>query len=171
MAIANPVSQQAILRAVADETPANEKRKGLKEWTWAKHQQTALYRDTINTGIRMEQWKAEGSHIQVRLYSSSIACAILMTEKSAFVEQYVPGRSKIFQPGLALGGEYPIIEYEIGLIDGRGTIENEVMEESFNIVWDSYTVAWEDYCQWDPEKEFERNLANLLPRSTQLAEI
>jgi hypothetical protein len=162
MAIANPTSQQAILRAVADETPANEMRKGLEEWTWAKHQRTALYKDTINTGMRMEQWKAKGSQIQVRLYSSSIACAMLMTDKSAFVEQYVPGRSKIFQPGLALGGEYPIIEYEIEPINGRSTIEKEVIEESFDIVWDSYTVAWEDYSQRDLEEEFKRNLTNLL---------
>jgi len=103
-----------------------------------------------------------GSQIEVRLYSSSIACALLLSDNSAFIEQYMYGRSKIFQPGLALGGEYPVIEYEEAGPDGGDTIEKEILEDTFDIVWDSYSIAWEEYVTRNPAKEFEKNLSRLL---------
>lgn len=160
--IVNPVSQQAILRAVADESPPKDIRNSLQEWNWTKHQETSLYRDTMRTIHLVQQWMKEGSQIEVRLYSSSIACALLLSDNSAFIEQYVYGRSKIFQPGLALGGEYPVVEYEKAGPDGGDTIEKEILEDTFDIVWDSYSIAQEDYVKRNPAKEFEKNLSRLL---------
>ena len=162
IAIVNPTSQQAILRAVADESPAGEIRSFLQGWSWTKHQETSLYRDAMRTAYLVEQWKAEGSQIDLRLYSSSISCALLLVNSSAFIEQYMYGRSKIFQIGLALGGEYPVIEYEKAGRDGRDTIEEEVIEATFDIVWDSYSIRWEDYSKRDLSSELESNLSRLL---------
>ena len=84
--------------------------------------------------------------------------ALLLVNSSAFIEQYMYGRSKIFQTGLALGGEYPVVEYERAGPDGRETIENELLEATFDIVWDSYSITWEEYNSRELTKEFNRNL-------------
>jgi len=42
LAIVNPVSQQAILRAVADQRAPDEVRAELQQWTWTKHKETQL---------------------------------------------------------------------------------------------------------------------------------
>ncbi len=162
LALVNPVSQQAILRAIADEWPPSELRNQLRRWSWTKHESTSLYRDTIRTIDVAQQWMKEGSQIAVRLYSSSIACSLLLAGDSAFIEQYVYGRSKIFQHGLALGGEYPVIEYEGSGPDGRDTIEKEVIEGTFDIVWGSYSISCDEYFKRDPSSELESNLSRLL---------
>jgi len=166
IAIVNPTSQQAILRAVADESPAQGVRACLQGWNWTKHQEASLYRDVMRTGLQVERWRAEGSQIDLRLYSSSIACSVLLLDKTAFIEQYMYGRSKIFQPGLALGGEYPVIEFEGAEPDGRETIEREIIEQTFDIVWGSYSIKWEEYIDRDRSMEFHRNLVRLLEELT-----
>jgi hypothetical protein len=97
----------------------------------------------------------------VRAYSSSVACMILQTDSHAFIEQYMYGRSKAFQPGFNLGGEYPVIEYEVSKIDGAEVVEHEVIAATFEMIWKFYSISWEDYVTCDEEKEFELNLARL----------
>lgn len=161
VALVNPVSQQAILRAVADELPAKDIREHLQHWDWTKHIETSLYRDTMRTIQVLQQWIKSGSNIEIRLYSSAVACALLLTESSSFIEQYVYGRSKAFQPGLVLGGEYPVLEFEREQADGRDMTEQEVIENTFDIVWNCYSIVWDEYARRDPMREFEKNLLRL----------
>ena len=162
VAIINPISQQAILRAVADSSPPDEVGEHLRKWNWMLHQQTDLYRDTRTVANTLFTWSQQrGCDVQVRMYSSSVACMILQTDKQAFVEQYMYGRSKAFQPGFVLGGDYPVIEYDVSDVDQGEMIEHQVIAATFGMIWKFYSIAWEDYVASNEQEEFEANLARL----------
>ena len=83
------------------------------------------------------------------------------------MEQYLYGRSKEFHEGKVLGGEYPCFEYSFG--DGyvhnkfetaEGT-EKEILQSTFNVIWDSYSISLDEYQLTDEKAVFGRNLANL----------
>jgi hypothetical protein len=160
-AIINPVSQQAIIRAVAESCPPEQVGQELRQWDWARHQQSNLYRDTLRTANILSTWSAQGCKISVQVYSSSVACAILRTDCQAFVEQYMYGRSKDFEPGYNLGGEYPVIEYELSKTKTGETVEQEVVEASFEMIWRFFSVSWKNFLNCDYEGLFEQNVARL----------
>jgi len=161
-AVINPVSQQAILRAVADGSPPEQVGDQLNNWNWALHQQSDLYADARATASTLYSWsKQKNCSINVRVYSSSVACMILQTDRHAFLEQYMYGRSKEFQPGFNLGGEYPVIEYDVSKIDSGERVEHQVITATFEMIWNFYSVPWEEYLKRDEKVEFELNLARL----------
>jgi hypothetical protein len=161
-AIINPVSQQAILRAVADETPPEEVPDRLLHWNWAFHQQSALYKNSRSTAHTLSSWKKQrGCEVSVKVYSSSISCMILQTDKQAFVEHYMYGRSKAFSPGVNLGGEYPVIEYDLTDAGEKDIAEHQIISSTFEAIWKFYSIDWEDYVTCDEENEFDLNLARL----------
>ena len=162
LAVVNPVSQQAILRAVADQRAPDQVRAELEKWTWSKHKETHLYGDVHRTINYIREWAPRGHTLELHLYSSSVACALLLTEDAAFVEQYVYGRSEAAAKAQVLGGEYPVFEYLYGKqIAGAGTIEGELLTSTFNMVWDCFSVSDDQYLQRDEIEEFEKNLARL----------
>lgn len=162
-ALINPVSQQAILRAVADWSPPDKVGDQLRNWNWGLHQQSDLYGDARNTASTLYSWSTQKQcSIKVRLYSSSVACAILQTDRYAFIEQYMYGRSKEFQPGFNLGGEYPVLEYDVSKSDGGEMIEHQVISATFEMIWKYYSIPWESYLNRDEKSEFARNLERLL---------
>lgn len=161
-AIVNPVSQQAILRAVADDSPPEKVGEKLRDWDWIRHRETALYRDARRTAQTLYTWKDQlGCDVELKLYSSSVACMILQTDRQAFVEQYMYGRSKSFQPGFPLGGEYPVIEYDTWGMGGSKMAEHQVVAATFEMIWKSYSVSWNEYANRNEETEFELNLQRL----------
>jgi hypothetical protein len=163
VAIINPVSQQAILRAVADGSPPEQVGDQLRLWNWSLHQQSDLYTDARTTASTLYSWSQQREcAIQVRAYSSSVACMILQTDRHAFIEQYMYGRSKAFQPGFNLGGEYPVIEYDVSKTDAGEMVEHQVIAATFEMIWNFYSVPWDEYVLRDEKQEFELNLGRLL---------
>jgi hypothetical protein len=162
-ALINPVSQQAILRAVAEGCHPEEVGEQLRNWNWALHQQSNLYTDARNTAHTLVTWNEQrGCQISVRLYSSAVACMLLKTDSHVFIEQYMYGRSKAFQPGFNLGGEYPVIEYELSETnDGAEMVEHQIISATFEMIWKFYSTSWEAYLKLNHHKEFEANLAQL----------
>ena len=86
---------------------------------------------------------------------------ILQTDSHVFIEQYMYGRSKAFEPGYDLGGEYAVIEYDVSKKDDADVVEHEVIAATFEMIWKFYSISWDDYLTCDEETEFEINLARL----------
>jgi len=104
------------------------------------------------------------------MYSSSVACALLLTSDGAFIEQYVYGRSEERTRAEVLGGEYPVFEYRYGeKADGVGAIERELLTSTFVMVWECFSIADDQYLARDEVREFEKNLT-LLRDELDLAE-
>jgi hypothetical protein len=169
----NPVSQQAIFRAVADDRPISSIRNALCDWDWEKHRRSRLFRDITQITERVKTLVDAGYRVELRLYSSAVACALMLTPESAFVEQYIYGRTKKLQEQDVLIGEYPVIEYKLLGPDKNvnsekdDEVEKEIILSTFQIVWDCYSIPYEDYiARGDHEskehaEEFKRNLAVL----------
>lgn len=160
-ALVNPVSQQAILRAVADNRATRKIRETLCNWTWEMHRRSRLYtgvHDSINTIV---DWKKTGYSVELRLYSSSVACALLLTSDSAFIEQYIYGRSKKLQERQLIAREYPLIEYGISELETEDKTEQEIISCTFKIVWDHYSISYDEYESRKEEEEFDKNLDRL----------
>jgi len=158
LAVVNPVSQQAILRAVGDDRPVGDIRTALCSWDWKRHTNSRLYQDITQTRSRVSDWRDRGHRFEGRLYSSSISCALLITPKAMFVEQYIYGRTKQRQNLYQLVGEYPVIEYGSSTKD---MTEREIISSNFQIVWDCYSISFDDFEARDQEVEFAKNLAIL----------
>lgn len=157
-ALVNPVSKEAILRAVADKSPKDDFRDKLFSWSWNEHRASTLYTDvheTINaltTGIR------QACSFELRLYSCSIPCSLLITPDSAIVEQYLYGRSKKFRRGLVLGGEYPVFEYQMRGDEAEEKTEQEIINSTFEVIWKSFSISIEDYNRRNEMDEFNKNI-------------
>jgi hypothetical protein len=167
LAILNPVSQQAILRVVAETSPADAIGDTLRSWNWSLHKSSKLYQDVHHTITQITAWQARNHSFALRLYSSSIACALLLTPTSSFVEQYAYGRSRKFVQGLVLGGEYPVFEYEMDggsevRVEAEERIEQEILTSTFNVIWRFYSIPAEIYDENKEPAEFEENLRRLL---------
>jgi len=161
-ALVNPVCQQAILRALADSTAPARVREELERWTWERHRNTRLYLDVHQTIRDIQDWQAAGCLVELRLYSSSIACALLLTGNTSFTEQYLYGRSKAFAEGLVLGGEYPVFEYVEGQgASGNESVGAEILNATFEIVWNCYSIDLDEFSQRNEEDEFNKNLARI----------
>ncbi|MGR3302186.1 MAG: hypothetical protein ACUZ8I_06750 [Candidatus Scalindua sp.] len=146
-AVLNPVSQQAILRAIADSSPSGGIRDAMCKWTWGKHQESQLYTDVRNTYNEIAFRQSNGFAIELNFYTCAISCFLLLTPTSSFIEQYLYGRSIQFYDGLVLGGEYPVLEYDTHENIGEDRIEQEVLSSTFNVIWDSYSISHKDYIE------------------------
>ena len=161
-ALINPISQQAILRAVADSSAADKIKETLVSWSWEKHKATKLYTDIEQTIRDINFWKESGCSFELRLYSCAISCALLITPNSVFIEQYVYGRSEEFKAGMVLGGEYPTIQFDFSSTDSDTMIEKEILNSTFNVIWDSYSIDYENFSTQKQEVIFNKNLQLLL---------
>jgi hypothetical protein len=161
-AISNPISQQAILRAVADSSPAEGIGEALLNWNWEKHKNSRIFQDVHRTIRDIEEWACKGWSFELRLYCCSISCALLLTSNAAFVEQYLYGRSRRFEEGLVLGGEYPVTEYEMIETESvEEKIEQEILLSHFKVIWDCFSISLNDYKKRNQKEAFQENLAQL----------
>lgn len=160
LALVNPVSQQAILRAVADDRTIRDIKDALCKWDWTKHRGSRLYQDLQRSIYRVADWQERGYLFDLRLYSSSVACALLLTPDSMFIEQYVYGRTKKLQEKYLLRGEYPVIEYALTSKDEDKT-EHEIISSNFQIIWDCYSIPYQEYLQRSQVDDFTTNLNTL----------
>jgi hypothetical protein len=160
----NPVSQQAILRAIADSTSPRHIGDTLREWNWQRHRECNLYLQTKDTARTLLHWRDDkGCQIEVRAYSSAVASSVLQTDSRQFSEPYWYGRSRAFHTGVDLGGECAVIEHDTSK-DGRvndAVVEHEIIDTTFDIVWKFFSVPWEEYAKRNMAQEFEVNLALL----------
>jgi hypothetical protein len=165
-ALATPVCEQAILRAIADSCPGGGLREALWTWSWERHINTRLYLDIHQSMIEIEHWRREERRcFELRLYFGSISCALLLTPNSAFVEQYLYGRSKTFELGRVLGGEYPVFEYMVP-DTGSESREWEILSSTFDAIWNAYSISYEEYKNRNEKDIFERNLETLRSETT-----
>lgn len=156
MLIANPVSQQAILRAVSDSTDITEIGNYLKSWNWEKHRRSQLYTNVHDTIEQINILINNGNSIKLRLYNTAISCSLIIAEKSIFIEQYSYGRSIAFGGGRVLGGEYPVFEFAR---EEKPSIEEEVIISHFDVIWNNFSIPYDIYLsKTDEENEFKRNL-------------
>lgn len=160
-ALLNPVSQQAILRAIADECRAEEIGETLRSYNWRTHQHSKLYTRIRETTAAINRWKEEGHRVELRFYSCSTTCALLLTSESAFVGHYLYGRSRKLQVENRLQSEYPMLEFARTPPDSPQEYQLEIMHSTFNVVWDHYSISYEDYKLLNKEETFEKNLKRL----------
>jgi hypothetical protein len=161
-AILNPVSQQAILRAIAESSPADVIGDTLRSWSWTRHINSKLYQGAHYTMRSIELWQTKGCAFELHLYSSAVTAALLLTPDADFVEQYFYGRTRRFQQGLALGGEYPVFEYDVDEASDEERTEREILTSTFKVIWNFYSISLDAYEQRNEEEEFKKNLARLL---------
>jgi hypothetical protein len=157
MLLLNPICEQAVLRAVADSHPPAEIAAALQSWTWEKHVQTRLYQD-IHQTLRDLQ---ECPSFDIRLFNGSLSFALFLVPEHAFVEQYMYGRSRVYEEGRVLGGEYPAFEFgcESDTHHPSRTPEREMLDASFEVMWSSFSIRLFDLPSGDAEKDsFELSL-------------
>jgi hypothetical protein len=95
--IINPISPQAIIRAIADSCSPDQIGETLKIWDWNTHKDSKLYthvEDTVRCIGRLKERKAK---IDLKLTNASLSSSLFITPRSAFVEQYIFGRSARYQ--------------------------------------------------------------------------
>lgn len=160
-ALVNPVSQQAIFRAVADGHTTEEIRGVLENYSWESHSQSKLYKDVDYAIQNILYWKDKGHSFDLHLYSCSVSCGLLLTQEAAFVGQYIYGRSKKLQQDNVLRSEYPLIEYQILESGNKAQIEQEILDCTFKIIWDYYSVPYDSFKNCKKEEEFNKNLIRL----------
>jgi hypothetical protein len=180
-ALVNPVSQQAIMRAIADEVPPDEIPAALEGWSWDRHRDSSLYNDVresmrhidhfnhehrngqVHTGPKDGSESTSGQdRIMLRLYSSAIARAMTRTSDAVFVE-YLYGRGREFKSGTPLGREVPIVEYRLRTEERENQQRNpqDILLATFDVIWDSYSIDAATYSLRNEESEFEKNLERL----------
>lgn len=166
-ALVNPVSQQAIMRAIADEVPSGEIPAELGRWSWDRHRDSSLYNDVHESMRHIDQFNRQHRNgedrISLRFYSSAIARAMTRTSDAIFVEEYLYGRGMQFKSGTPLGREIPIIEYRLHAEDGQNPPRNpqNILIATFDVIWDSYSIDAATYSLRKEELEFQKNLERL----------
>ncbi|MBF0475381.1 MAG: hypothetical protein HQK59_06005 [Deltaproteobacteria bacterium] len=159
--IMNPVSEQAILRAVADSCPAADIGNLLTRWDWAHHSASRLYSDAIRVLEIFQLLKDKGHNVELRLATATINAALMLTPTNAFIEQYLYGRSQKFFQGFLLGGEYPVIEFEANPKSIDDTVEVQILKSTFDVMWNSYSIPVATFIDMDNETEFKASLSTL----------
>lgn len=152
--VINPVSQQAIMRAAAENSVNEDLNEVIKHWNWDKHCHSKLYRDVKQSMEDIGRFIKTGKYpFELRVSSGTISCSLFMTPKSAFVEQYFYGRSQENQENY-LRGEYLVIEYDME----KNGVEQQILKSSFNVTWDSYSFSLDEYKKIDEQSLFIKNL-------------
>jgi hypothetical protein len=93
-ALLNPVSQQAIFRAIADASVTDKVRTIIANYDWAHHKHSRLYQRVHYSIGEIQNWKEEGLAIDLRLFSCSSGSALLLTSNSSYAGKYGYVRSK-----------------------------------------------------------------------------
>jgi hypothetical protein len=155
MIIADPVSNQAILRAVADKSPHEEVKQALINWCWTDHKNSELYAH-VQDAIRIaNSLQSEGLEFKLRLTSAPLSAAFLIVRGSVFVEQYLYGRSRSLESAARLGGEHPVFEYACS--DGdpgvEPTVEERILTSGFNVMWKSFSIDCAEYLRSNKQRE------------------
>lgn len=165
--IINPVSQQAILRAVAESAPHPEIGRLLAEWTWEKHKSCHLYNDAWQV-IETLKKRRRLHEIELHLTPAPLTSFLLLTPDNTFIETYVYGRSTKLEKDRVLGAEYPALEFEraSGKLDN---VELEVLQSAFNVMWEHFSIPVDKYERDNEETNFERNLEIVRAYSTTAA--
>jgi hypothetical protein len=153
----DPVSSEAILRAITDLPRRASLRDKLISWDWNQHKRTDLYQDLKNTTRKFTELMEGGCKVEVRLSPAAISSAVLLTHSSAFVEQYLYGHSN--DDAVVLGGEYPVFEYRL---DDKAGVEQRVVRSCFDSVWDSYSMSLEEFRKRNWQEHFEAHHQQLL---------
>jgi len=164
-ALINPVSQQAILRAIADSAPAVNIKKTLEVWDWEMHRSSRLYIDLDQTVRDIMQWASEGCSFELHLYSCATSFSLFMPSNGPFfIEYYVYGRSRKFEQGRVLGGEFPAFEFDPSVRSNKDDdyIEREVIQSAFDVVWNSYSIPIDENYKEKEKERFDRNIETLL---------
>lgn len=162
LAILNPISQQAIFRSIADIAVTDKRiRKSIAEYDWEIHRKSRLYRRVYDTIREIQNWTDEGLAVELRLYSSSAGSALLLTPNAAFAGKYVYGRSKRLEGQAELQSEYPMFEFDAASCETNIKTELEILECTFRVIWNYYSVAVDDFLKNDDEAEFNKNLKSL----------
>ncbi|HEU4560723.1 MAG TPA: hypothetical protein VFS20_22915 [Longimicrobium sp.] len=159
--IINPVSEAAIVRAITESGEPARVRDALNNWDWTRHRRSPLYHDATNTLETVLRLRQRGHSIELRLTPVAPTCAILQTPDAAFVEQYLPGRSRRFERGGVLGGEYPVFEFAAPLAGEEKTMEEDLLDGTFDLLWDHLSLSVDDYHAIDDERQFATNLKML----------
>lgn len=159
-ALLNPISQQAIFRAVADECRTNEIGEALTKYDWRTHRNSRLYFRLRNTINLINKWSND-HRIELHLYSCATSCALLLTSESAFVGHYLYGRSKKLQKENKLHSEYPMLEFARSQSESGTDHQLDILRSTFQIVWDHYSIPYEKYKEADKERAFNNNLTRL----------
>lgn len=160
-ALLNPVCQQAIFRAIADISVTDKMKKLVANYNWSTHKQARLYHRVGETLGAIQTWKEEGFHVDLRLYSCSAGSALLLTPGSSFAGKYVYGRSKKLQGQAELHSEYPMIEFNADEFETEDRTELEILECTFGVIWNYYSISYDDFAKMDERGEFNKNLARL----------
>jgi len=160
--VINPISQQAIFRAIADEAVADERLKRcVAEWDWERHATTSnLYRRTLETIRKIRDWQAVGCNVELRLYSCAVASALLITPHAAFASKYLYGRSKRLED-FPLQSEYPMFEFDEAHCEALERTELEMLRCTFTVIWNYYSTTVEAFSAVNPQSEFNKNLQRL----------
>lgn len=155
--IINPVSQQAILRAIAESGVHDEIGNLLKDWSWERHRISHLYNDAWQVIETMKRRRERlKSEIELRLTPAPLTSFLLLTPRHIFIETYVYGRSTKLEKSRVLGAEYPVLEFERNNEKGDN-VEAEVLQSAFNVMWDHFSIPAEKYDRDKEEMSFERN--------------
>lgn len=161
-ALLNPISQQAIFRAIADKAVTDTKiKKVIAEYDWGRHKTSRLYRRVHDSIRELQNWKDEGLKVETRLYSCSVTSALLLTPTSAFAGKYLYGRSKKLEDHPDLQSEYPFIEFDAASVEAAERIELELLECTFRVIWNHYSIAVDTFFPLDDEPKFNQNLQRL----------
>jgi hypothetical protein len=159
----NPICCQAVLRAIADDYP-HQICEELATWNWQKHHDSRLYTDTDQTISELKRRMDAGYRFKVKLHHSAPACSLFLTQKEAFTEQYIYGRSKASTKDQVLGAEYPLFEFgrkETNKKVMEETDEMQMLESTFDIIWKAYSIDIVDYLALRKEEQFGKTLEDL----------
>lgn len=159
--IVNPVSEAAIVRAITENGESANVREVLDRWDWSRHRNSALYHDathTLDTVLRLCNRKHS---IQVRLTPVAPSSSILQTPEAAFVEQYLLGRSPRRERGGILTGEYPVFEFAAPVGSEEKSLEEELLDATFDLLWEHLSLSVDDFRALDDEVQFDAHLKML----------
>jgi len=159
--IVNPVSEAAIVRAITESGESANIREVLDGWDWSRHRRSLLYNDAMHSLETVLRLRARGHSIELRLSPVAPTCATLQTPESAFVEQYLLGRSPRFERGGVLTGEYPVFEFAAPTGSEQKTMEEDLLDATFELLWDHLSLSVEDYRALNDETQFAVNLEML----------
>jgi hypothetical protein len=135
----NPVCSQAILRAIAEDSPTSIK-ECIGHWNWGRHAKTDLYKDTRDSILELHKKIREGKRFEVRLHHTGPACSLFLTPHTGFIDQYTYGRSKRRSNQHVFAEDYPTFNFGRPIGESSDTPELEVLESHFDSVWDSYSI-------------------------------
>ena len=156
----DPVSTQAILRAVADNSRVEDIITKLERCDWQTHKTSNLYMDSIHMRETINSLVSEGYNIELRYTIAPITASLFISDNHIFIEQYLFGRSPKSRE-IVLGGEYPVFEFDLNGDKANSAEEISILRSSYDVLWENYSRDYSTYDLNLQEKRFDENLAQL----------